>query len=281
MLKGFTGFGLDVDCVKMNVRKLVWKRLVKLILFTYMALNIFACSFANKMIFPYQGKTSYDENLAGLEMLDAGEGVKIALRKSAAVPQPQEKFIVLFFHGNFEDIGTQDFTAQKLAPLGMNIYGMDYRGYGLSTGKPNEKNCYRDSQLAYDELLKKGYKPEQIIIWGRSVGSGVATELATKNKAKALVLESPFVSAYRVMTKYPLVPFDKFKSLSKMRQVEMPVFFIHGDSDTLIPPWHSEKLMHKHEGKNRRVLIKGAGHNDVWAHDTSVMLQELKQFLEE
>ncbi len=157
----------------------------------YIVLLIFGWFFSYSLIFSYRG-CSYDETLNGLSFLKNSKGEEIAYTYSKA---PIKKYLVLYFHGNGEDIGHISGIERELLNRGASVMAMDYPDYGLSEGKPTEKTCYEASSLLYTEALKKGCKPEQIIIWGRSIGSGIATDLASKRECRALVLDSPFATA--------------------------------------------------------------------------------------
>jgi alpha-beta hydrolase superfamily lysophospholipase len=252
-----------------------WKRLFRSLLLIYIIIIIFAYFYAEKLIFPYH-QSSYDNNRPGLDFLKSEDGIKIATRFWKA---DNEKFIIIYFHGNYMDTGHLDDIAEKLNSHMYSVLAMDYRGYGLSQGEVNEANSYTDAQMVYEHVLTLGYNPENIIILGRSVGSGIATELAVNNKAKTLVLISPFTSTYRVMTKYPILLFDKFNNLAKIKKINKPLFIIHGENDQIIPKWHSEKLIKKHQGKQQRILVKGAGHNDIWGDEYSDFINQLDNFL--
>jgi len=104
------------------------------------------------------------------------------------------KEVILYFHGNAGDLSTWQYIITDFAQLGYGVLIIDYRGYGKSTGALSEKGLYADADAAYEYLISKGITPQQIIIYGRSVGTGVATDLASRKPCKGLVLESPYTS---------------------------------------------------------------------------------------
>jgi len=258
------------------IGEFTWKRALRSILFIYGFLLVVGLFFSERLIFPYN-QSSYTEKMPGLALIEASDGTQIATRFWKA---RREKFLLLYFHGNAEDLGHLDFIAEKLERRGFSVLAIDYRGYGLSAGTATEQSCYDDAQLLYDTAINMGYTSENIIIWGRSVGSGPAVDLALHKDAHALVLDSPFSSAFRVMTKIPIVPFDRFNNLSKIDKIDEPLFIIHGDSDRVISSWHSEHLFRKHAGKKERYLVPNAGHNDLWSHDLSDILDKLDLFVD-
>jgi pimeloyl-ACP methyl ester carboxylesterase len=126
---------------------------------------------------------------------------------------------------------------------GFAVFAYDYRGYGLSTGRPSERRAYLDAEAAYDHLVHAlGVPPEHIVLHGRSLGGAVAADLAARRPCAGLVLESTFVSAYRVLRPYAFLPFDRFRTLSKMPRVHCPVLVIHGTDDALVGAWHGRRL---------------------------------------
>lgn len=260
---------------KILVGEFTWKRLVRSVIFIYGSLVAFAYFFSERIIFPYSD-SSYSRGVDGLRILAATDGTQLAARYWAA---PEAELLVLHFHGNAEDIGDFDEIAEELVARGYSVLTLDYRGYGMSEGTPTEANCYADGESIYAEAQKLGFSGDRIIFWGRSVGSGIATELAVRKKVRALVLESPFMSAFRASTGIAVFPFDKFKNISKIGKIDEPLFILHGDSDEEIAAWHSEKLFDKHQGPKERHVIKGAGHQDVWAHDLEAELDALDIFV--
>ena len=264
---------MQIPWRKIFIGELSWQRFFRSCALLYGIFFVGSCSFSEKLIFPYRG-TSYDNTLPGLEMIPSEDGTQIATRYLRA---RDEKYLLLHFHGNYEDMGRLDPLYDEFLAHQWSILAMDYRGYGLSEGAPKEKDCYRDAEALYQHALKLGYRPEQIILWGRSVGGGLAVELALHREAHALVLESTFASAFRVATKIPIFPFDRFNNLKKIDSVEEPLFVLHGDQDTIIPAWHTEKLFLKHQGPKERHLIEGAGHNDLPISHPDVV-RELRRF---
>ncbi len=252
------------------------KRLILTLGFLYALVTVFAHFSSENLIFPYN-QSSYGEDVSGLMILKAEDGTKIATRFWKA---NNEKALILYFHGNYMDIGYLDEIAEFLNQKNYSILAMDYRGYGLSQGEASEKNTYADAQMVYDYALENGYDSDNIIILGRSVGSGIATDLAVNNDAKSLVLISPFSSAYRVMTKYPIFLFDKFNNAAKIDKVQEPLFIVHGTNDLVIPAWHSQILIDKHKGQHKRLLIQGAGHNDIYNDEYQYFIDEIDAFLD-
>jgi fermentation-respiration switch protein FrsA (DUF1100 family) len=178
--------------------------------------------------------------------------------------------VILYFHGNAGDLSGWKFVAQDFTTVGYNVLLIDYRGYGKSSGAISEEGLYKDAAAAYSFLVKdKGYSPANIIIYGRSIGSGVAVDLASEQRCKGLVLESPYSSLATLANEK--IPFFfpslylrySFNNLQKIEQVRCPVIFLHGAADELIPATHTERLFNKFSGKKTKLIIPKGTHNDL------------------
>jgi len=251
------------------------KRLFRSTIIIYIMATLLAYFFAQKLIFPYN-QSSYSNELNGLELIKSTDGTEIATRFWQA---DREKYLVLYFHGNYLDLGHLDEIAAQLNTHNYSVLALDYRGYGMSKGQPSEKTCYEDAQALYEQAIKKGYQKDNIIIMGRSVGTGIAADLASMHKSKALVLISPYVSIYRVMTHIPLIAFDKFNTLAKINQINSKLFIAHGEDDAVIPSWHSETLFNSFSGEKLREVFPRVGHNDIWQVPSHLFLDKLDKFI--
>lgn len=198
------------------------------------------------------------------------------------LPNKEAKFTILFSHGNAEDLGTVVGFIQYLHQQGFAVLAYDYQGYGNSTGKASEKNTYQDITAAYQYLVNTLKIPaDDIIVFGRSLGTGPSIYLASLYPCAALILESPFVSAYRVQTFIPLFPFDKYRNLVKMDHIQVPVLVIHGMQDEVIAPWHGRRIFEAVKGPKQIYLVKGAHHNNVVAVNPVLYGQTIKQFMKD
>jgi hypothetical protein len=224
----------------------------------YLVFVLVAAFLSDRMIF-YPQPSSYKDDAGITKLRTPGDKTISALY----LPNPQAKFTILFSHGNAEDIGDLEPLLQELHEAGFSVLAYDYEGYGTSEGVPSEKRVYLDEQAAYDFLVKeKAVAPARIIVFGRSVGAGPAVDLAMREPVGGLVIQSGFISAFRVLTKVPLVPFDKFHNLDKLRRVQCPVLVMHGRKDGVIPFSHGERLYAAVPGKKMSFWVDGAGHND-------------------
>jgi len=180
------------------------------------------------------------------------------------LPAPGARHTVLFSHGNAEDIGDNLAFLEEMRRAGFSVLAYDYRGYGLSTGRPSERRAYRDAEAAFAHLTGAlGVPPERVIIHGRSLGGGVSTALAARRPVAGLVLESTFTSIYALVPGVRAFPPDRFRSHARLRGVRAPVLVIHGTRDEVVPFAHGERLLAAAPGPKERLWVEGAGHNDL------------------
>ncbi len=183
--------------------------------------------------------------------------------------RPGNKNVILYFHGNGGSLDLWQTASEEILALNCDLLIIDYRGYGKSTGSFSEKGFYDDAHSAYRFLLQNGYSPDQIIVCGRSLGSGVAAQLAHTEKVKALILQSPYTSLPDVAAeKMPyllprLLISYQLNTLKIAPDLKVPVLILHGTNDEVIPSSHGQKIYDAVKAPRKLVLIKGAGHNDL------------------
>ena len=228
------------------------------------------------MFHPEFARGGYDEKSPGF--VDIGtNGVRIA----AVVHGPEHgKKALIRCHGNAEDMMQTLWAIGELCGDGYTVSSVDYPGYGLSNGSPDEEGCYRTVHRLYDWLVeKRGFKPKDIIVDGFSVGTGPAVELAATKPVGGLILEAPFLSAPRVVTKVRILPVDPFPNLKRIGDVKCPVLFFHGTSDRVIPYEHGRALFGLAREPKRFVSIDGGDHNDFPAvMGVDEYLREIRNF---
>ena len=198
------------------------------------------------------------------------------------LPNPQARYTLLFSHGNAEDIGQVMFFLQPFYDAGFSIMAYDYRGYGTSSGKPSEDGVYSDANATYDYVTQELHlPPNQIIAMGRSLGSAAAIHLAATRPVAGLIAEAPFLSAFRVLTRMQILPWDKFNNAREIRNVHVPVLIVHGSGDQVVPFWHGRRLYElAHEPKTFMPVL-GAGHNDIVLLAGKKYIQALQTFAAE
>lgn len=197
------------------------------------------------------------------------------------LPNKSARYTLLFSHGNAEDIGDDLPMLEQFRRAGFSVFAYDYRGYGTSEGVSSEKTVYQDVEAAYDYLTGTlQVAPDQVISFGRSLGCAAAIHLAASRPVGGLILEAPFLSAFRVLTRVRLLPWDKFDNTSKIRRVRAPVLVIHGRSDRVIPFWHGQRMYELANEPKRHLWIDRAGHNDVLLVAWEQYVTALKTFAE-
>lgn len=177
----------------------------------------------------------------------------------------QKKGAVLFLHGNGGTINDWGHGYKLYTENGYDVLYLDYRGYGKSEGKiKSEPQLIEDAQLAYDHL-KNDFLENEIIISGTSIGTGMATILASKNNPKKLLLNSPYSNLSKlILEKVKIVPKPiikyKLESDKYFSEINCPIYSFHGDKDRIIPIHHSYKLKEKYDKIDLTILI-GYGHS--------------------
>jgi fermentation-respiration switch protein FrsA (DUF1100 family) len=180
---------------------------------------------------------------------------------------------VLYLHGNAGDIGNHLPFSKFLIEAGYGLLALEYRGYGGNPGSPSEAGLIDDGRAAYDFLKAQGIPDSHIVLFGESLGTGVAVALAAERPARAMILRAPYTSIADVaQIQLPYIPArwlvrDKFDSLSKIGASKVPVFMFHGMHDTLIPPEVGRALFAAANEPKTWLSIDNVGHNDVQTPD--------------
>ena len=243
----------------MKLAKNIVIRMLYLPIVLYFSLAIYAWFLSDRQIFLPQ-PASYQDGPDILKLRSTNGTLISAL----LLTHPAAEYTLLVSHGNAEDLGDDRDWLEGLHRAGFNVFAYDYQGYGTSQGRPTEKGAYDDETAAYDYLTTNlKIAPGRIIIFGRSVGSGPAVHLAARRPAAGLILQSPFVSAFRVLTRVPLLPFDKFPNAKEISNVHCPLLIIHGVNDSVIGLWHGKKLFELANQPKHFVAVEGADHNDL------------------
>ena len=223
-----------------------------------------------------------DENVEEL-FLKTSDGERINGFFFSARGEP--KATILFFHGNAGNMTHRFQWCQKLCKLQLNILAIDYRGYGKSSGEPSEVGLYKDGVSAYDYLVEtRGIKPQTIVLYGKSLGGGPATELATTKMCGGLILQSTFTSiGDMAATILPLIPLGlllktKFDTNRKLFHCTVPVLVLHSEDDELIPVWMAKKNGQT-APKAKTKLFVGADHNGLISTKSNLLLNEIASFI--
>lgn len=177
--------------------------------------------------------------------------------------------VILYFHGNAGDLSRWGQEVQFLVKLQYDVVVMDYRTYGKSTGTLSESALLKDARLFYDYVASQ-YSEQEVIIYGRSLGSAMASYLAATVSPSLLILETPFYSLLDVaQNRFPILPVNsllkyQFKSHQYLQEAHCPIVIFHGDKDGVVPLASAKKLYQSLDGKNVKfIVIEGGEHNDL------------------
>ena len=270
------------------------KTLAVLLVLLVIAVGVRHMSFLDQMMvyFP-ERELSATPAAAGLDYEDvsltAADGTKL---HGWHVPG-ESRTTLLWLHGNAGNISHRvDNIAMLIRKTGFGVFIIDYRGYGRSEGRPSEKGLYMDAEVAFEHMTTDlGLDPEEdIVIFGRSLGVGVAVEMATRHRVRSVVVESGFTSV-REMSKssgmgvlsillLPLID-ARYDSLSKMGSALSPVMVIHGGRDEMVPFEMAEKLFEVAPEPKRFHAIRGASHNDTYVVGGEAYFEALRDFVAE
>lgn len=219
--------------------------------------------------------------------LTASDGVRI---NGWFIPTPlptsaHPPLTLLFFHGNAGNISDRLDKLGEFRSLGADVFIIDYRGYGRSDGTPDEQGTYRDAQAAYEYLTKqRRIGPRRIVVYGESLGSAIAVDLAAKQPAGGVIIEEPFTSVGDVGQKlFPFMPVrllvrNKYDTLSKIASINAPLLIFHSPEDEVIPFLHGQRLFAAAREPKTFVELHGP-HNDAFLASAAAYRNGLQQFL--
>ncbi len=194
--------------------------------------------------------------------------------------------VLLFFHGNAGNISHRLERVRLLVDsLGLDVALLDYRGYGESEGTPSEAGLYADGAALYQFAIDRGFRPEQIVLFGESLGSAVAIETALHRPCRAVILETPFLSVPALARRYyPWVPpfliRTRFDNERKIPRLAVPKLIAQAERDEIVPPEHSRRLFELARPPKQLYVIPGATHNDTYLVGGRPYLDALERFLD-
>jgi len=198
-------------------------------------------------------------------------------------PKKGEKIIV-YFHGNAGNLSDRIEKFETFTKSGFGVLAISYQGYSGSEGTPSEAGLINDGKAALTFLLDQGFLPKDLILFGESLGSGVAVQLAAKFDVAAVILESPYASIAGVAQKtYWFVPVnlilkDKFDSAKYAAKISSPVLVFHGSADNVVPFSEGKKLFELIIAPKKFIEVQGAGHLNFSAE---FLVEQMKSFLKE
>lgn len=183
-------------------------------------------------------------------------------------PRP-DGFTVLFLHGNGGNIAHRAGRIRAFEAIGWGILLLEYRGYGGNPGSPSEDGLFRDARAGLAKLRAMGVASDRMLVWGESLGTGLAVLLGAENTVAAVLLDAPYTSvAAAAQLQYPFVPVrpllrDRFDSLSRIARVRAPILVMQGSADKLVPPAMGRALIAAATAPTELWVADGAGHDDL------------------
>lgn len=248
----------------------VARKLIRSLLVGYALVCVLMMGFERQLVYPAPGSAVWTPNDPTIEEVwfDSEDGTAL---HGWFFSHPNPKCSILYCHGNGEDVSHNGpWMAQMRDTLSCSMFLFDYRGYGRSTGTPHEAGLILDGLAAQAWLASKmGMEPSRTVLWGRSLGGGVAVAIAQQRGARALVLQNTFHSMSEVAAdKFPWLPVrwmlrNQFPSFERIKEYHGPHLQSHGTSDRIIPIAMGKALFDAAPGEDKRFLeIPGGHHND-------------------
>src|SRR5215470_3524930 len=209
-------------------------------------------------------------------VIDIADGARVIVWH---VPPRGEKPVVIYFHGNAEIVASRAKRHRQLIADGIGLVALSYRGYMGSTGSPTEDGLLRDAEAAWRFTISR-YPSSPVVLWGHSLGSGVAVALAARHAVAKVILEAPFSSSVDVAAlRFPIVPvrwlmLDQFRSDQRIDAVRAPLLIMHGEQDWVIPIGQGERLFKLAHEPKRFVRFPGGNHVDLDRYGAVAVAQQ-------
>jgi pimeloyl-ACP methyl ester carboxylesterase len=222
----------------------------------------------------------------GFTLLRLSASDAVAVHALLLPPKTSTARTMVLFHGNGERMEWGADLAERLWARGFGVVLAEYRGYGRSAADgvvPSQEGLYRDAEAVLDALGAEGTPPSRIVVWGTSLGTGVAAEMARRGRASALILASPYTSIRALGAHHvPILPMslvipDRFDTLRSAPTIRVPTLVIHGDADEIIPYAMGQAVARAIPGA-RLVTVAGGHHNDLFAVAGERLLDEVTAF---
>jgi fermentation-respiration switch protein FrsA (DUF1100 family) len=214
--------------------------------------------------------TPKDANVPEMSIINVKTADDLELVAWFAPPKKKDGKIVILFHGNAGNLAGRGIKARYFLGRDYGVLLSEYRGFGRNPGSPSEEGLYKDARAVLKWLEEKLYSPAQFVLYGESIGTGVAVQMALETQPKYLILEAPFSSAAEVAKlTYPYLPVDfmmhdRFDSLEKIPKVYANLLIVHGDEDPVIPIELGKKLFDAANHPKEFCSIARGGHSDLY-----------------
>ena len=254
------------------------------IVFAYFVVVVFIYFYQRNLLYhPSENNYQNDEVKFDYEEVNIEVENEIKLKSWLINKDFKKLKTLLIFHGNAGDLSNRIYKLNELNKLKINILLVSWRGFSGNKGSPTEKNLYKDAEAAISWLNKKNVSNSQIILYGESLGTGIAVEIAKKNNFNSIILESPFTSIENsAKIYYPYLPVkyllkDRYDTINKIKMVKSPIMIMHGEKDDVVPISMGKKLFEKANIPKHSYFTSTDDHMMEFNPE---LLKEIKNFIE-
>ena len=272
-------FSLRKKLIKMNYPILILLIFILIYLFILISMYFFQ---RNLLYHPGENNYSGDQLIVSVEKIKIKTKDNIELLSWYHNKNIDDYKTILFLHGNAGSLENRIHKINHFKDMNVNFLLVAWRGFSGNKGKPTEKNLYEDARSALQWLESKGIKENDIIIYGESLGTGVATEIAQNKNFAGIILESPFTSMIEAgKDKYPYLPVkfllkDKYESEKKIKNIKSPILIMHGKVDNIVPFYMGKKM---YELANNPKYFYFSEYDDHMMEYNEKLLNVLKKFI--
>lgn len=266
--------------IETGVRMIVW------VIAAYLCVLALLYSFQRNLVFLPSGEDPFVHMNKPFRPFSyrTPDGIKL---RGMWHPPREDRPTIIYFHGNAGHLGNRLFKAKLFVARGYGVALVGYHGYDGNPGFPSEQNLYADARAAIHAVRHKKISDKDIVLYGESLGTGVATQMATEMPdIRALVLEAPYTSVPDVAQKrywfFPVHPLikDRFESAGKITALKMPILVIHGTRDLTVPYSFGRKLYNLvNSDKKQFVSLDGAGHSNLYDFGAEEAMHEFLEKL--
>ncbi len=233
----------------MNKKKMYNLFLISLVVLVYLFVTLGLYVFQRNLLYhPTENNYSGDRLTVNIEKIKITNEDNIELLAWYHKKDIKKYKTILYLHGNAGSLENRIHKINHFDDININFLLLAWRGFNGNAGKPTEQGLYQDARSAVKWLMNQGVIEENIIIYGESLGTGVATEIAQNKNFAGIILESPFTSMVAAgKSKYPIFPIklllkDKYESDKKIKKIISPILVMHGEADKIVPFWMGEKI---------------------------------------
>jgi uncharacterized protein len=259
-------------------------QIILFIFFIYFVILVFLYFYQRNLLYhPSENNYSGDKILVDIEKVKISTSDNIQLLGWYHKKNLKDYKTLIFFHGNAGSLENRIHKLNHFQDMNINFLIIAWRGFSGNNGKPSEQGLYEDGKSAIDWLIKKGVSEKNLILYGESLGTGVATHLAQNKSFAGIILESPFTSMVdAAKNEYPIFPIrfllkDKYESDKKIKNIKSPIFIMHGKVDEIVPFWMGEEIYNMANEPKYSYFTEYDNH--MMEYDESLLIV-LKKFIE-